>query len=100
MKSFFSQNSDLFPAPTSLLVLLFVEGLSGTLCWLGALPCPGKGKGQMNWKPEVCGIFSHGKYGTLPFCLRVLRMLPVEFSMVLFSNFLLKHFPFSCDFII
>lgn len=46
----------------------------------------------MNWKPEFCGIFSHGKHGTLLFRLRVLHMLPVEISMVLFSIFLLKHF--------
>lgn len=93
-ESLSSQISDPFPPPHP---LLFVEGLSGTLCWPGALPCPGKGKGWMNWKPEVCGIFSHGKYGTLLFCFRVLQMLPVEISMVLFSNFLLKHFPFNCD---
>lgn len=50
MKSFFSQISDLSPpAPPAFFFfsLLFVEGLSGTLCWPGALPCPGKGKGQV-----------------------------------------------------
>lgn len=52
----------------------------------------------MNWKPEICGIFLHRKPGSLLFCLRVLQMLPVENSMVLFSSFLLKHFPSNnCD---
>lgn len=74
-----------------------MEGLSGTLCWPGAVPCLGRRKGQMNWKPEVCGIFLHRKHGSLLFCLRVLQMLPVEISMVLFSSFLLKHFPSNCD---
>lgn len=51
----------------------------------------------MNWKPEFCGICSHGKRGTLLSRLRVLHVLPVAISMVLFSNFLLNHFPFTCD---
>lgn len=51
----------------------------------------------MNWKPEFCGVCSHGKHGTLLSHLRVLHVLPVAISMVLFSNFLLNLFPFTCD---
>jgi len=94
MKSFSSQISDC--PPPFFFSPLCLWRASLVPC-AGQEPCLARGRAEDRRAGNLQSVafFLHGENGTLLVCLGVLRMLPAEISMVLFSNLFVETFSLS-----